>query len=594
MGIINILDDNVSNIIAAGEVVENPASMIKELIENSIDAKAKNISLQISSNLDYFKIIDDGIGMDRSDLLMCIERHATSKIKTKEDVFNLLTYGFRGEALASIAAVSKISISSRYIDSKIGYKMISYAGVIREISETSINQGTEIEVRDLFYNTPARKKFLRKTTTELNKLKDIVLKEALGAYNVAFELIIDDKKVLKTTGTSLDKTIFEIFGKTNYTNLNKFELGFLGNVESLKSSKDYMYIYVNNRYVKSNVVDRAIINGYETKLMKGKYPFVILFLEINPNEIDINVDPSKKFIKFSNEQIIYKDIVEKIKDFFYIKDREMWKPKIEINKVEENIENSYYENLVFEKKEESLNDISETLQNESIYVNNTIIESSKKNEQFLGNKPFEEKQIGLFERSDGTNRVYDVLGQVFDTYILVNNKEEDVIEIYDQHIIHEGILYEELLTKLEENKLRKKQLLIPQIITLLPDEKNLIFSNIKIFNEFGFEIDEISETQIALRSVPDFPFRKPMEQIFKSVIENILKNEYKIIDIREEIIISMSCRGAIKAGDKLNMVEMQNMVRRLNEVKRYTCPHGRPIVAKILRDELDKKFGRKK
>ena len=270
MGYIKILDESVSNIIAAGEVVENPASMIKEMIENSLDAKATVIKIEVFKGGTEVKINDNGIGMDKEDTLLSIERHATSKISTKEDVFNLQTYGFRGEALASIAAVSKLTITTRSASSSTGYRIGSYGGVVRKFEEVSRNPGTEIEVRDLFYNTPARKKFLRKESTEYNKIRDIVLKEALANTEVAFILELDGKSAINTSGRGIDNTILELFGKSVLRNLNKFEYGYLGNVEILRSSKDYIFTYINKRYVKSATIERAVIDGYYTKLMKGK------------------------------------------------------------------------------------------------------------------------------------------------------------------------------------------------------------------------------------------------------------------------------------------------------------------------------------
>ena len=277
MGIIRILDESVSNVIAAGEVVENPASMIKEMIENSLDAKATMIKIEVFKSGVDVKISDNGIGMDKDDTLLSVERHATSKISKKEDVFNLTTYGFRGEALSSIAAVSKLTILTRTKDSSVGYKISSYGGVVRNFEEVSKNVGTEVEVRDLFYNTPARKKFLRKTSTEYSKIREIVLKEALANSDVSFSLDLDGKKILRTSGNGMENTILELFGKSVLKNLKKFKYGYLGNVEILRSTKDFLFTFVNNRYVKSLTIERAIIDGYYTKLMKGKYPFAIIF-----------------------------------------------------------------------------------------------------------------------------------------------------------------------------------------------------------------------------------------------------------------------------------------------------------------------------
>ena len=693
MGIIRILDESVSNIIAAGEVVENPATMIKEMIENSLDAKATMIKIEVFKSGVDVKISDNGIGMDKDDTLLSVERHATSKISKKEDVFNLTTYGFRGEALSSIAAVSKLTILTRTKDSSVGYKISSYGGVVRNFEEVSKNVGTEVEVRDLFYNTPARKKFLRKTSTEYSKIREIVLKEALANSDVSFSLDLDGKKILRTSGNGMENTILELFGKSVLKNLKKFEYGYLGNVEILRSTKDFLFTFVNNRYVKSLTIERAIIDGYYTKLMKGKYPFAIIFYNTDPKEIDVNVHPSKKIVKFSNDKIVYSEIKSAIDDFFYYADRENWQPNIdlikkninlnekkemkddlfsdEVPKIEENkffsLEtfdgkiqteeknqenqknkrteeyeknkenkeeteikkenlNKFFQNSEkFEKIEKDEEHEKKDGKNRKVEKNEEIEEIKKifeieknskigeninydlnkfskkdknKNFEIKNNETLEIKQeknsnykVGTFEKFEGEKVVYDILGQIFDTYILV--KKNDELEIYDQHIIHERILYEELKEKFYGKKIDSIQLLIPKKMEVTSIEKEIIFENIEIFNNFGFEIDEFYENEILIRAVPVFDFRESCENVFEKLL-NDLKNEVEIKDLREKIIISMSCRGAVKAGQKLSFDEMQNMVRRIHEVGKYTCPHGRPIIVKLTKNDLDKMFGRRK
>ena len=694
MGYIKILDEKVSNIIAAGEVVENPASMIKEMIENSLDAKATMIKIEVFKSGTDVKVSDNGIGMDKDDTLLSVERHATSKIKEKEDVFNLSTYGFRGEALSSIAAVSKLTITTRSENSPAGYRIGCYGGVVRKFEEVSRNVGTEMEVRDLFYNTPARRKFLRKMSTEYGKIRDIVLKEALSNSNVAFSLELDGKSTIKTSGKGIENTILELFGKSVLKNLKKFEYGYLGNVEILRSSKDFMFTFVNNRYVKSATVERAVIDGYYTKLMKGKYPFAIIFYNADPKEIDVNVHPSKKIVKFSNDKIVYNEIKSAIDDFFYYNDRENWQPNIDLIKKNINInENITVENddlfsddilkgenqkilslETFDGKENSeklegengftggnleKNDknresagISESLSSGNFFNDekensnkkndssldeiwkkmngnlNEIVENNVENLQNVENsnlvksdkdkKNWDEKsnfrnyekfsgeknsnginenteneyyKVGTFEKHIGKQVHYDILGQIFDTYILVRKDEE--LEIYDQHIIHERILYEELKEKFYNKKIESQHLLLPLKMEVTVIEKNIIFENIDVFQNFGFDIDEFSENEIVIRAVPAFDFRDSIENVFLQLLLD-LKNEVEIKDLRENIIISMSCKGAIKAGQKLDISEMQNMVRRIHEVGKYTCPHGRPIIVKLSKNDLDKMFGRKK
>lgn len=690
MGYIKILDESVSNIIAAGEVVENPASMIKEMIENSLDAKATMIKIEVFKSGIDVKVSDNGIGMDKEDTLLSVERHATSKIKEKEDVFNLNTYGFRGEALSSIAAVSKLTITTRSENSPVGYKIGCYGGVVRKFEEVSRNVGTEMEVRDLFYNTPARRKFLRKMSTEYGKIRDIVLKEALSNSNVAFSLELDGKSAIKTSGKGIENAILELFGKSVLKNLKKFEYGYLGNVEILRSSKDFMFTFVNNRYIKSSTIERAIIDGYYTKLMKGKYPFAIIFYNTDPKEIDVNVHPSKKIIKFSNDKIVYNQIKSAIDDFFYYNDRQNWQPNIDLikknininenvsvenddlfsdeilkgenqkvvsletfdGKISQNAENSAKNNKFamddFDRNSENndFNDISDKdfSKNETFVNNqnpnksnldeiwnkmnkkneiiNKIVENNvenfenknkiyaeknKENENFKNyissneNKNFNSinenveneshYKVGTFEKHVGKQFHYDILGQIFDTYILVRQDEE--LEIYDQHIIHERILYEELKDKFYNKKMESQHLLLPQKMEITQIEKSIIFENIEIFNDFGFDIDEFSENEIVIRAVPAFDFRDSIENVFLQLLMD-LKSETEIRDLRENIIISMSCKGAVKAGQKLDMFEMQNMVRRIHEVGKYTCPHGRPIIVKLSKNDLDKMFGRKK
>ena len=670
MGYIKILDESVSNIIAAGEVVENPASMIKEMIENSLDAKATVIKIEVFKGGTEVKINDNGIGMDKEDTLLSIERHATSKISTKDDVFNLQTYGFRGEALASIAAVSKLTITTRTAASNTGYRIGSYGGVVRKFEEISRNPGTEIEVRDLFYNTPARKKFLRKESTEYNKIRDIVLKEALANTEVAFILELDGKATINTSGRGIDNTILELFGKSVLRNLNKFEYGYLGNVEILRSSKDYIFTYINKRYVKSATIERAVIDGYYTKLMKGKYPFAIIFFDIDPAEIDVNVHPSKKIVKFSNDKAIYRQLKDSIDEFFYHNDRENWQPNIDLLKQNINVENKdekisslFSDEIVktdsqkffsFEthdgnfdvvnsdvNKEENVMVETETEKNysaeESQDVNPEVAKEEAASKEIMSaneenldfsvsyNEKENEKQdsvmpevrgeyfqkaekeeryadfnieksnegykVGTFEKHEGRQFDYNILGQIFDTYILVRKNDE--LEIYDQHIIHERILYEELKDKFYSKKLDSQQLLIPQKIEVTAVEKSIILENQETFSEFGFDIDQFSDNEMLLRAVPAFDFREDVKNVFHKLLED-LKDENEIKDLRENIIISMSCKGAVKAGQKLDMGEMQNMVRRLHEVGKYTCPHGRPIIVKLTKNDLDKMFGRKK
>ena len=648
MGIIKVLDESVSNMIAAGEVVENPASMIKELLENSLDAGSKNIKIDVKNGGKHVIISDDGKGMSQEDLLMSVERHATSKIRKKEDLYNLFTYGFRGEALSSIAAVSKMILSSKDEESSIGSTVNVSGGKITGLKEVQRNRGTTIEIKDLFFNTPARLKFLRKATTEYMNIKDIVIQEALGNADVAITLILDDKVSIKTTGNGLDNAVVEIFGNNVLKNCKKFSMGYLGNGSLYRSTKDSIFTFVNGRMVKSKLIENAVIDGYYTKLMKGKYPFAIIFLEIDPQEVDVNVHPSKKIIKFSDEKFIYEKILREIENTFERDDKfvsptfeekqednsfldfaefSKFVPLKAENKQFEDIEVGKYErvekadNKVEIKESTSLKkDISKALEidkkspveNKKIEdfetkfeINErenklTWLEEEKKEEKAIENieeeKPIKEdindKKIEIKDNNfqkKNKKVAFKVLGQIFNSFILV--ERDGILEIYDQHIVHERILYEKLKEEYYSSEVSSQQLLVPIRVLVDPRERELVFENIESFSKFGFEIDEFGDNEILIRAVPIMNFRDSIENIFREILMNLRENKSK--DIRENIIISMSCRGAVKANEKLTQDEMEIMVEKLHEIGEYTCPHGRPIIIKITMNDLEKLFKRK-
>ena len=644
MGLIKVLDESVSNMIAAGEVVENPASMIKELLENSLDAGSKNIKIDVKNGGKHVIISDDGKGMSQEDLLMSVERHATSKIRKKEDLYNLFTYGFRGEALSSIAAVSKMILSSKDEESLIGSAVNVSGGKITGLKEIQRNRGTTIEIKDLFFNTPARLKFLRKATTEYMNIKDIVIQEALGNADVAITLILDDKVSIKTTGNGLDNAVVEIFGNNVLKNCKKFSMGYLGNGSLYRSTKDSIFTFVNGRMVKSKLIENAVIDGYYTKLMKGRYPFAIIFLEIDPQEVDVNVHPSKKIVKFSDEKFIYEKILKEIENSFE-RDDNFVSPTLE-EKQDDNFldfaefskfvplkaENKQFEDIKVEKYEKK------KINNKPIEreVENKLKEEISRTLEIPAKGSIEDKKIIELEISDSENNFnwleeekekkkvenikiekpisinedikekklekeennfqkknkkidFKVLGQIFNSFILV--ERDGILEIYDQHIVHERILYESLKEEYSNREVSSQQLLVPIRVLVDPRERELIFENIDSFTKFGFEIDEFGDNEILIRAVPIMNFRDSIENIFREILRNLKEDKSK--DIRENIIISMSCRGAVKANEKLTQDEMEIMVEKLHEIGEYTCPHGRPIIIKITMSDLEKLFKRK-
>ena len=629
MGRIRILDESVSNIIAAGEVVENPASMIKELLENSLDAESKSIRVEVKNGGRDVAIIDDGVGMSQEDILLSIERHATSKISKKDDLYNLYTYGFRGEALSSISAVSKMTLSSRSEEDEVGSQITVLGGKVTSLKDIQRNRGTTIEIKELFFNTPARLKFLRKPTTEYINIKDIIIQEALSNPDVAIMLILDGKVSIKTSGNGIDNTIVEIFGKNILKNMKKFKLGYLGNGAIYRSTKDSIFTFINNRMVKSKIVENAVIDGYYTKLMKGKYPFAIIFLDVNPRDVDVNVHPSKKVVKFADEEGIYNYVLKEIEETF-ARDDDFVSPTLQerIEKEESKFldfsefekftpmksEPQRFEEMLVEKEEkkeskvESIIYEDEELESEEeipssnytetddIIDEYPIQEIKEEESNFKVEEPQEEEKEKASVEVVKTQRVeerkkieFRVIGQVFGTFILV--ERDGIFEIYDQHIVHERILYEKLKSQYYGTEVSMQQLLVPIRVMVDPRERELIFEEEENFSKAGFEVDRFSDNEILIRAVPMIDFRDSIENIFRNILKNIKEN--RNVDIRESILISMSCKGAIKANERLTHEEMEKIVGELHEIGEYTCPHGRPIIVKISRDDLEKLFKRK-
>ena len=654
MGIIRVLSEEVSNIIAAGEVVESPSSLVKELLENSIDAKSTKISIEVKDGGRYIRIVDNGLGMVGDDLLLCVERHATSKIKDKEDIFNLQTYGFRGEALSSICAVAKVRMSSK-TEEGIGNIITVLGSKITSFKEATLNRGTEIEIRDLFFNTPARLKFLRRETTEYSYIKDIVFQEALANPDIAISLTLSGKESISTSGNGMKNSIVEVFGRNILKNLVEFELGFLGNSSISRSTKDSIYIFVNGRVVKSKLIETAVIDSYYTKLSKGKYPFVILFINVNGKDVDVNVHPSKKIVKFSNDTNIYNLVSSKIKEVISKNDdltaRELNIETIDYRKTEEVLEKKYsenesntkinnekpndtkvkyYESVPMENKKileigeipksnilvknETVEkkEISENLNEKNCIIKKNIeniftnFENSCKLDMHVNKKENEKKEkegLHFPEITDNISNCKDnipkleksknldlkIIGQFMNSYIIVENKSS--LEIYDQHIVHERILYENYKKEYEQKEIKSQGLLIPQRIFLDPIDMDRIRENMEVLNSFGFEIEEFGKNEVLIRAIPTFSMKESIESFFRDVLAEI--GTYRNRDPREGIIVTMSCKGAVKAGESLKYDEMVDLIEKLHEIGEYTCPHGRPIILRLSLDEMEKKFKRK-
>lgn len=603
---VNVLDISIANKIAAGEVIERPAAIVKELVENSIDAKAKNIVIQIyGGGKELIKISDDGEGIHNDDIEKIFLPHATSKIQKEEDLYNINSLGFRGEALPSIASVSKVFLRSRSDEFNYGMNIKIDGGTIIDKCECACNVGTGIEVRDLFYNTPARFKFLKSENRETAIIRDVVTKLAISNYEISFEYMVNNKLVFKTTGKSLRDAIINIFGLNVLENLFFIEnncekmniFGYIGDINFCKSSRNNQYFFVNNRIVKNKNLILSIENAYRNYMTVNKFPFFILFLLVNPKDIDVNIHPTKAEIKFEDEKMVYgflyKTCINELND--YLSNSTLVK-KNYLGNISP-LENSNNFNLTqseitpFSKEEvQSLikkrenNLYNQTIENEIPY--NLVNKEFDKNqlENFKENFKFEILKEDNF--SD-----FKIIGQYNNTYII--GEWYKCLYIIDQHVAHEKILFEEFVQRIK-TKTIIRQLILPIIINLEQLEYATYKSNKDCFEKCGFSIEDFGENSIVIREVP-FEFKDcDVKSLILEIISNIDNFGTGTLDeVKYNLIATKACKSAVKANCQLNIDEIKILLSKLMELENpFTCPHGRPIIIKFSLVEIEKMFKR--
>ena len=645
---INILDEHTSNKIAAGEVVERPASVVKELVENSIDAGAKNITIEIEEGgIDLIRVIDDGVGIYADDISKAFLPHATSKIVSVDDIYNINTLGFRGEALPSIASVSQVNFRSKTADANFGKEISISAGEVLSINDIGMNTGSIMEVRNLFFNVPARKKFLKTTSREGSLVNDIVTRIALSYPDISFKLFNNHKKVLLTYGdNNLASTIRTIYGKTIYEDIIEFSnhedsyiriYGYVGRESIARGSRNNQSIYVNNRYIKNKTVVAAVENAFKSFSTVNKFPFFVLFIDIPADNIDVNIHPTKAEIKFKDERMIFKAVFDTVhsalkNDVFnsFATDQEQLNVDVNIQSPllieEQHISDEKREQIDLLEtkssllKEPSINDIYSSVtmndikKEENIYnelkaatvAKNTIkndvpIEPTVNYEETSYSQSYTEnsyeEQYEPKEKVDEKVPVAKfadlrVIGQFNKTYILAEYL--DCLYIIDQHAAHEKILFEKYRNDIEEKSTIIQPLLIPMVLELSIDDYECYIENKSLFEESGFIIDEFGDNTISLKEVPYFLGKLDSKKLFLDMIDN-LKNmgSGKTVEVKINKIASMACRAAVKANDYLTEIEMKELIEQLRYIEDpFHCPHGRPIIIKMTNYELDKKFKR--
>ncbi len=646
---INLLDESTSNKIAAGEVVERPSSVVKELIENSIDANARNITIEIEEGgAKLIKIIDDGDGIHPEDIKKAFLPHATSKIKNSSDIFSINTLGFRGEALPSIASVSKVNLKSKIQEEDFGREIIIEGGEILSFNECGINKGTSIEVKDLFFNVPARKKFLKTSSREASLISDIVSRIALANPSISFKLFNNGKKILNTYGNSnlLDVTR-TIYGKNIGENIIYFEhsedtltlYGYIGKEVIARGSRNNQSIFVNGRYIKNRTLVVAVENAFKSFSTVNKFPFFILFIDVYPENIDVNIHPTKAEIKFKDERLIFKKVFDTVhealrneifKEFEVKKDEKTIFKKDEFKEISFDIKDEYEKkertkvtlpvDLNYEKisSKDYYNDSSNFMDTEQTKTNSNVnynnIDSKESlnnvttsNENFIARENFY-KDNALDEETskipkENLSNTKDneripkfpplrIIGQFNKTYIL--GEYDEVLYMIDQHAAHEKILFEKYFKSIEEGSIIIQPLLVPEIIDLTLDDFSYYEENKEIFKKAGFTLEEFGGNSLALKEVPYFLGKLDAKGLFLSILDNIKElGSGKTPEVKYNKIATMACKAAVKGHDLLSEQEMIKLVEDLRYINDpFHCPHGRPTIIKFTNYDLEKKFRR--
>lgn len=619
---IKLLDEQTISKIAAGEIIENSASIVKELVENSIDAGADDILIELrGESTNYIKVSDNGSGFSEDDLELAFLRHSTSKLQVIEDLEKIRTLGFRGEALASISNISKIKLMTKREEDLAGNSLIIENGKILKKNKVGMPKGTTFIINDVFYNTPVRKKFLRKDSTEINNIIDIVQKIALSNNNIKFTLIRDGKTILNT-GSDKDpiNRIFSILGSEIASSLNegKFESenykirGFFSNNKLFRSNRDSQYIFVNGRFIRDINISRAIEKNYNSLIPLNRYPVFVLYIDIDPKLIDVNIHPKKNEIKISNENILTALLSEVVEEVIYpnrsIREIELEDKKENVNVFDifddeddteetsdliekEDSRNNHIKSLwEIEKAEDIKSQDNNSFNEEALLYREDVTKDNASDSKIEG----EEKNF-LFD--DGASRIdEDILntrisGVLFKTYILLENQRDGKVFVVDQHAAHERVNYEKFLKMYLNSEISSQILIKPEIIELNQIEYDKILTYFGLFNELGFKIEDFGDRSIVLREVPmifglptyvDF-IRDIIDSLDKDISSNYEADIYKIM--------RKACKASVKAGDDLSDIEIEALIRDLKNCENpYTCPHGRPTIVEVSKHTISKLF----
>ena len=598
MSRIRLLSETVASQVAAGEVIERPASVVKELVENSIDAGASKIDILIRrGGISLMRVIDDGSGMDRDDALLSLERHATSKIRSVSDLEAIGTLGFRGEALPSIASVSRFRLTTREPDAVAGTEILVNGGKIDIVRDGGEAPGTQVEVRSLFYNVPARRKFLRAENTESRNIEHQLHLQTIGHSNVAFTFTRDDRVVfqLPATATLADR-IRDLYGNELLQQLLPLDdsgssqiriSGLIGRAGLSRQTRAQQLVFVNGRAIESPVITAAVREGYHTALMKGQYPVTFLFLELDPGAVDVNVHPAKREVRFRDPNGVREAVARCIQETL-AGGRADWQEKFRAP-----ISESGGTRAVVSQNEKGGSPPCELpeLEREFVLRGQRSIEITTPTAEVVRRDQFDSNQ-DLKPRAKPQQ--FQIIGVLNKLYVLMENA--DGLVLVDQHAAHERILFEELRRRMEEQGVPSQKLLITQTFELPPRDSDWIEQNMSILQKMGIGIESFGPNTFKIDSLPGFLNVTDGAQFMRKVIDDLksASDRSSALRLGEDMIASTVCRHAVKANDPLRYLEVEKLIQDLLECDLpYCCPHGRPTMIQISNAELEKKFGRK-
>lgn len=593
-GVIKILPESLSNQIAAGEVIDRPASAIKELLENSIDAGATQIRIIVrDGGKTLMQVVDNGAGMSESDAILAFERHSTSKIKSAEDLSRIITMGFRGEALASIGSVARVEMKTLIHGESAATQLLLEGGLVREITKAAGNTGTSIAIKNIFFNTPARRKFLKSDPAEYRHILQVAKRYFLSFPEIEFRFFKNDEEIYHLPSADLSQRIGQVFGEKHEHNIVpvSFESarsqisGFVGNLDLFRQSRGDQYLFLNRRYIQNKTLNWATVSAYEQMLPKGSYPFYVLNLELDPESIDVNVHPSKVEVRFEDERLVYGLVHRAVKNALQSKEVV---PTLRSQSSGNDVEYETVPMSALTGGSGGTGGKNPTRSSTTDLLFPFEFRNARRElapEQHSGEITRDEPGASPELRIDPSERVS--VWQLHNKYLFSQIKSGLII--IDQHLAHERILYEKALALFKKARPVAQQQLFPETVELGPDDFDVLLEMQFYLSRLGFVVKEFGKNTVVIEAVPAEMRRRDDENVLREMIDDYKSN--KEPDIRERIATTYSCKNAIKAGDPLKQDEIVSLIDNLFATQNpYFCPHGRPVIITMPLEELDRRF----